>query len=135
MPPVGMTFSPLNAPSQGQPGQGPQSPLQDAIKLLSFKLPTTVGAGAPSGLLGPPTAAGAMGPQQGDGSMDNWLMQLLKGLVPDAGTSTPPQDPGSLRPAVQYPQATPPRVTGAPPVIPSAPDVQMPQGMFSYMHG
>jgi len=82
MPTVGLTFSPLNTPQPGQGGQGPgASPLQDAIKLLSFQLPSVVGAWAGSGVLGPPTAAGGLGALQGNGSMNQFLMQLLRGVL------------------------------------------------------
>src|SRR6185295_1715314 len=129
MPAVGLTFSPINAP-QGQ-GSAGQSPLQDAIKLLSFKLPTVVGAGTGSGFLGPPTLAGGLGPS--DGGMNQFLMQLLKGIVPDAGGPADAPVMGQPpRPAVQFPQATPPQLPpmgGAPdmPNIPR-PDLQFPEG-------
>jgi len=143
---VGMTFSPLNAPMPGQPGSQ-ASPLQDAIKLLSFQLPSVVGAGAGSGVLGPPTAAGGLSAGVGDGSANSWLMQLLKGLVPDAGQTgmapgAPPQAPGGPpRPAVQFPQAPVqqapqmPGIGGGGGGTDMRQFVQQPGQPFSYLHG
>lgn len=78
---AGISFSPL-----GQPGgatdpmqqQRPSgAPVQDAIRLLSLKMPTTAGPSAVSPLFGgSPTA---LGPQLGNVIADNWLQQQYGG--------------------------------------------------------
>lgn len=59
---IGVSFSPFNQSTAGkQQGVGSAAqPVQDAIKILSLRVPTTVGAssGAPQSLLGGPTALG-----------------------------------------------------------------------------
>lgn len=65
----GLSFSPFNQkPNQAAPGQQ-SAPVQDAIKIMSFRMPSVVGAGAPApqGLLGGPTGQG--------GSLDSGLLQ------------------------------------------------------------
>jgi hypothetical protein len=84
---AGISFSPAQNQPTGQVGGGMAkpgaTPLQDAIKLLSFKLPTNVGASAPSPsqIMGGPTPMGA---QLGNGVANNWLMALFQGLNPAA---------------------------------------------------
>lgn len=78
---AGISFSPFGQQggsnqngSQARP-QGPQAPVQDAIRLLSLKLPSNVGPTAPSGMLGGPTP---LGPQLGNAIADNWLQGLYQ---------------------------------------------------------
>lgn len=108
----GVSFSPINAAPPA--GQGtPQSPLQDAIKILSFRMPKVVGAYSPSPLAG----------NLGDSVADNWLMNLFKGLLP-GGESPVPGAPGAP-PPFGFPGSgasggsgggtPPPTWTGAPP--------------------
>jgi hypothetical protein len=123
-----MTFSPLNSGTPGQMGR-PQNPVQDAIKLLSFRMPATVGAGAgaaPS-LLGAPQ----LGAQVGNGVAGNWLMQLLQGLVQNPGSQTadtsgsmPGAAPGTIPPPkVQFPQQNIPQQN-----VPQTPPMPIPMG-------
>ena len=71
---LGQSFSPLNTdPTQPQ-GPNTSSPLQDAIKILSFRMPKVVGAASPSPLAG-----------QGTGGIADWLTKLLQGLLPPTG--------------------------------------------------
>lgn len=105
----GVSFSPLNTSSpQGQAGH--QSPLQDAIKILSFRMPTVVGAATGSPLAG----------SLGDSVADNWLMNLFQGLLP-SGSSPMPSAPGApaAQPPFGFPSAPPsgPGAPGAPPPI------------------
>jgi len=102
---AGLTFSPLNT-QPGQPGRGSNT-VQDAIKLLSFRLPTTGPTASP--LLGPPTG--------GMPGTSSWLMQLLQGLIRNPGTQTgqtgqPPLGPP--RPSVQLATGPVPSGQGAP---------------------
>ena len=102
----GISFSPLNAPMGPQDGTA-QSPLQDAIKILSFRMPSVVGAGAASPL------AGGMG----GGLVDDWLTKLFKGMVsgPQGGLPAAPTDqtppPSLTQPS---PFAPPPSVAPPP---------------------
>lgn len=81
---TGQTFSPANSQASGGPS-GSAPTLQDAIRLLSFRLPTNVGASAPAApaLLagGPQTLAGM--PQ----GTESWLQTLFGG---GAGGQLPP---------------------------------------------
>ena len=96
---VGLSFSPTSVNSQQQhTGQG-SSPVQDAIRILSFRLPTVLGASAatPMQNLGGPSPFGS---QLGAAVIQNWLKQLLGGTEPpqssygqmfgDTGMPTPP---------------------------------------------
>src|SRR5690348_4052045 len=63
---VGLSFSPTqsNGPNaNGQDGRGTASPVMDAIKILSFRVPQILGPNAPvaPGLLGGPGGAGPSG--------------------------------------------------------------------------
>lgn len=95
---AGISFSPLGQAggsnqASGQPANRPtQAPVQDAIRLLSLKLPTNVGPTAPSGVLGGPTPLGA---QMGNAIADNWLKGLYTGQ---------PAGRQAVRPVPQYQQ-------------------------------
>lgn len=77
----GVSFSPLSAsgsnPAQTHGGPGGNSPIQDAIQILSLKQPRVVGAGsiAPSALL---NAQGSMG-------QPDAIMALLRQIFGQAG--------------------------------------------------
>lgn len=129
----GVSFSPLNANGpQGQAAGGNASPLQDAIKILSFRMPTVVGAATGSPLAG----------NLGDSVADNWLMNLFQGLLPE-GNSPMPSTPGA--PAAQppfgfpsappsgpgAPGAPPPIIAGAPPPGPPPPSAPPPVVVFT----
>jgi hypothetical protein len=122
---MGRSFSP------GESGQQSALPVQDAIRLLSFRLPTTVGAGAPSppALLAggaPPPMGGAppsmgggaspemgMGGPMGGGGMGGggmnpgvlqWLRQIFLGLGQPGG-GLPNMAPGggsAPTPSISY---------------------------------
>lgn len=95
----GVSFSPFNAPPQG--GQGMQKPggvqpVQDAIRMLSFRMPSTVGASspAPQGLMGGQTALGG---QLSNPLALNWLRALFGGQAM----------PGAALPGLGAPQGAP----------------------------
>lgn len=93
----GLSFSPFNQrPGQAAPGVA-QSPVQDAIKILSFRMPSVVGASAPapSGLLGGPTPQGA---GVGGGLMQEFLKRLLIGQQATGGPSPAPSMPSMSSP-------------------------------------
>lgn len=105
MPPVGVSFSPLGGNSQASgsnTGQASPSgfaaPVQDAIKLLSFRLPSQVGAsaGAPGSIMGGPTA---LGPQIGNAIAEQWLRRLFQGQGDPTQSQMPSQvPPGAMGP-------------------------------------
>lgn len=81
---VGLTFSPTSDQSNAQqrtPGGGGLSPVQDAIRILSFKLPTVLGPGAitPGSNLGQPYGLG-------DSVIQEWLRQLMMGVGGASGS-------------------------------------------------
>lgn len=88
---VGISFAPTS--SVGRSASGPSvSPTQDAIRLLSFRLPTVLGASAaaPAALLGGPTLQGA---QMANPMAANWLRMLFGNLSAMGGTMPSPQMP------------------------------------------
>lgn len=111
----GESFSAVgpNGPQQPQKG-AVSSPLQDAIKILSFRMPTVVGQGSPSPLANNP---------MGGGQIEDWLRKLFQGILPAQAPSNPSQ-PATAGPASPFgptampsPYAPPPPQTygGAPP--------------------
>lgn len=121
----GVSFSPLNAQA-GPTGQNGASPLQDAIKILSFRMPTVVGA------LGQPTLPGSGGSPLlgGPGGMaTDWLTNLFRGLAPAdtggqpmTGAPTNPVNPGGGNAPPSFTDTQPP---GPPPQGPPGPRVIM----------
>ncbi len=104
---LGVSFSPLDTGQGGQSGPGPGgSPLQDAIKILSFRMPTVVGAQGVSPLAGNP----------GDNPTDNWLQNLFKGLLPPDQPGVPGQPAAPVGPMVT---GAPGPMGGAPPSAPN----------------
>lgn len=75
----GVSFSPLNNGQVGPVTGNAGSPLQDAIKILSFRLPTVVGASGISPLAGNP----------GDSVANDWLLRLFQGLMPGGSPAAP----------------------------------------------
>jgi hypothetical protein len=163
MPNVGLSFSPTSGQQQmsGQNGtrmgqQGASSPVMDAIKILSFRVPQTLGAGAPvaPGLLSGAGGAGGIGGDNG-ALLQQWLQRFFGQGLNQAGAVSPPDamsgmgasnpfsgsaDPGSDlaagsslpgamsgRPAFQFPQAPVDR-SGQGSPIPTNPDWPGPQG-------
>ncbi len=99
----GISFSPFNQPPQMGQGQRPGgvTPIQDAIRMLSFRMPSTVGASSPTpqGLMGGQTALGG---QLGNPLALNWLRALFGGQampgapLPGMGAGTPPGGFGGI---------------------------------------
>lgn len=83
----GLSFSPFNQSPMRSNSQA-TAPVQDAIKILSFRMPSVVGSSAPApgALLGGPTPQGS--------GMDGGLAQeLLKRLLQGQGTAPVPGMP------------------------------------------
>lgn len=143
---VGLNFGP-NAQG-GQLRSSPASPTQDAIRILSFRMPTILGSAAPAppSLLGGPTAQGG---QMGGSMAENWLRMLFgggqmngpmggmgggatgsMGMGMSSMGSSPYAPPSSSLPAsFQFggdPEQPQPRDPGMP-SAPQAPQPQMPQ--------
>lgn len=117
----GVSFSPTGGVDQqgagGQRSAAPNSPLQDAIKILSFRMPTTVGQGAPSPLANS---------ELGGGQVQDWLMKLFQ-LMPQnkqpqaapqqaASSYAPPPPPSA--PASPFSPSSAPQTSYAPPQAP-----------------
>ncbi len=127
---LGLSFAPL--PNQGQAGSNPAAanasspaPVQDAIKMLSLRIPRMAGAApglAPNALLGGAGASGlamptlpgpGMAAQPGNAPNLEELLRRLLGLGaapqtagPSAGPSTAPPSGGSFAP-LPMPNITP----------------------------
>lgn len=94
----GLSFSPTqqNSNTQNPNNQSPTaggsgSPIQDAIKVLSLRIPHITGPGgiAPPGLLN--SAGGAGMPQGGAGGLEEFLRRLFGGQgIPGMGAAPPP---------------------------------------------
>lgn len=110
----GISFSPLQNPqtSQGPANTSGVSPLQDAIKLLSFKLPTSVGPTQPP-LQGGPSA---LGPLLGNSVAQNWLMALFQGMQPQGASQA---TPAPLQPSAGSGAASPFTIPTATPATPA----------------
>jgi hypothetical protein len=82
--PIGQSFAPLGDEDMQNRANGNQgaSPVQEAIKTLSMRMPRTVGAGAPApaALLNSLGGAGLPTPM-GGGQPDNPLLEALKRLL------------------------------------------------------
>ena len=124
----GQSFSPTNGSQpQGATGQ-PSSPVMDAIKILSFRVPQTLGATAPT------SAALLNAPGSGITNaalIQQWLQRFFGGQLGQPGTLAPtntsvgaPSSPfgtmptglpsapiGGARPSVQFPAQGVPRDT------------------------
>ncbi len=128
---LGLSFAPLanNAPTgaTGQP-QANAAPLQEAIRLLSLRLPRQVASRglAPSSLLTAPGSAGLPG-TSGAPTIEEFLRRLLMGFGtpgqptnPYPGTGGPEPMPGAYpAPAMSAPE---PMMGGAPSPSMSAPE-------------
>lgn len=106
---IGQSFSPTDAAQQNQQQTGQLTPVQQAIKILSLRIPHQGGASAitPNALLTAPGAAGLVG-----GPMD--IMAILRRLLQPGGGVGPA--PAGLSNA-PVPNVTP----GGPPGLPSMP--------------
>jgi hypothetical protein len=126
----GLNFAPTaqNQQQNAQNGQS-QSPIQDAIKVLSLRIPSFVGARgiAPNELLqgGGAAAAGGMGAGM-PGGLEQFLRQLFGqmggGPMGGGGLASPPQPHigigGSLGKTLAPPEPTPPMGTMPQPRMP-----------------
>lgn len=94
---LGVSFSPFNQPQKGQAPAGQTAPVQDAIKIMSLRMPTVAGASAaaPQALLGGPTAQGGQLGSANGGLLQAFLRRLLLGGQPTAGVN-PPAPPQGL---------------------------------------
>lgn len=101
----GLSFAPTGQ-NEAQNAQN-QTPLQDAIKVLSLRIPSFVGAQgiAPQALLGGAGAAGAPGasavpggpgPGGVPGGLDDWLRRLLMGMGNPMGGGQPGGQPAAM---------------------------------------
>lgn len=150
MPDVGLSFSPTSAPGQyggaqsGRPGGG-VSPVMDAIKILSFRVPQVLGQNAPvaPSLLAGGAAGGGATPMGSNAALVDQFMQRFFGAglaqnrdllgqlagmgappIPIGGNPTIGYNLGEDRQA--YTPMAPQAQSGPPPAAPP-PDVQMPQ--------
>lgn len=127
---LGQSFAPLGDPQtermQGQ-GTGPVNPVQEAIKVLSLKIPRATGAGQgaiPTGLMMGQGAAGLGGDGSGNPLMDllrNLLGGMPAGPIPSPrvipGIDTGEPAPGTFNPGL-----------GGPPENVSPPPIPAPGG-------
>lgn len=118
---LGVSFSPLDQGKASGQDQ-PVNPVQEAIKLLSFRMPTVVGAGAPSplALMGGPNGGGT---QLGMSAADQWIRRFLMGQMGQQPGSAP-VGPGQA-PAGPAPN---PNVGYTPPGMPRPAPVTDPPG-------
>lgn len=91
--PYGLSFQPGADQNDSQP-QGPPNPVQEAVRLLSLRLPSVVGARAisPQALLQAPGQAGLGAGLSGGNALLEWLKRLLQ----SSGTGMPPQAMGAF---------------------------------------
>lgn len=125
----GLSFSPLNqnnplgsSPYGGSPGPT-SSPIQDAIKILSLRIPRAVGASglAPMGLLNSPGSGGFPGGQ----SLESLLMRIF-GQQPGMRVGS---GPVASMPYGNNPgQPTLPQGPSAPRIIPGSGPAGQPAG-------
>src|SRR5262245_34915792 len=122
---IGLSFAPTQGNNGSMNRQPAQSPVMDAIRILSFRIPQTLGASAP---IDPSLLAGQGG--QGPSGINTaaliqaWLQRFfgansagaLRGAAP-AGPSTP---------------STPSVVYGITPSAPPSPVIQLPPPPVSY---
>ena len=119
----GMSFNPSGAGSGQDPQQGAsQTPIQDAIKTLSLRIPRFRGPGmAPQALLNAQGGGGMMGA----GSMPGGLQQILAQLFGNQGQL------GAQAPIGGGSAPVPNMLPGSGPALPSGggtPTYQQPQG-------
>jgi len=94
---AGISFSPLGQQNGQTQGNGQNNaatpPVQDAIRLLSLKLPSVLGPTAPSGVAF--ATPSPLGQQLGSALAQNWLRGLFSPSTPvQSGANTP--DVGAL---------------------------------------
>lgn len=124
---LGMSFSPFNQDASGKAQAGQTAgaaPVQDAIKILSLRTPTVVGASAaaPQALLGGPTVqGGSVGTAGSADALQALLRRLLMAQAASAAPGgQPPSSPFALTPGMAAPLA-PSAAPSAPPTDPPLP--------------
>ena len=101
---LGQTFSPMdNGMSGQQKPTGNAQPVQDAIRILSFRMPTTVGASGitpPQNMQGPTALGGQLGGFPGSNpSLIEFLQRLFGGgRAPSGPSAAPAGAPGPMGP-------------------------------------
>lgn len=106
---MGMSFNP--GAQTRQPGEAPtggagQTPIQDAIRTLSLRIPHFRGPGlAPQPLMASPGASGVMGGGMMGGGMPGGLQQLLQQIFGQMGGGAGAQAPSAS--SVPLPNFTP----------------------------
>lgn len=125
---LGMSFSPFNQDASGKAQAGQTAgaaPVQDAIKILSLRTPTVVGASAPApqSLLGGPTVqGGSVGTAGSADALQALLRRLLMAQAPSAAPGgQPPSSPFALTPGATAPMAPSMAPLSAPPTDPPLP--------------
>lgn len=96
---IGLSFSPTAAQTVQGPyagtnkggGVGSVSPVQDAIRILSFRLPSVLGALAPTAAQN--LGQTALGGQIGGALQQNYLNYALSGLTPQSFSGPNPNPP------------------------------------------
>lgn len=116
----GVSFSPTGKNDQQQDGGANATPIQDAIKVLSLKIPQFVGARgiAPEQLLGGPGSAGLPGMGGGlPGGLEDFLRRLFGQMGGGMGGGmAAPQGPPAPHIGIGGPIRQPPGASaGAPP--------------------
>lgn len=87
----GLSFAPTGQ-NEAQNRDQAQTPIQDAIKVLSLRIPSFVGAQgvAPNALLQAPGASGMPGGMGVPGGLEEWLRRLLGGDMGQMGVPMGP---------------------------------------------
>lgn len=139
---VGLSFSPTsdqtNAQSKQQTGSG-LSPVQDAIRILSFRVPTVLGASAVSPLVGLGSQPIGGGAPIDSALMQEWLRRLFGGeagggfgSAGQPGTGLPPAPSGGAPPPTPPPPSV---IVNQPRAVPGPPDQTPPEPMPSPFPG
>jgi len=120
---AGISFSPLGQQGGQAQGNGQNNtatpPVQDAIRLLSLKLPSVLGPTAPSGVAF--ATPSALGPQLGSALAQNWLRGLFSPSTPvQSGASTPNGDLSDLFAQLMTQIGAPSFASSAPGATPAA---------------
>lgn len=136
---LGLSFSPFDSNSNktGQPPQTGSGPIQDAIRVLSLKIPrVSGGAPIPQQLLNAPGApmgaAGSMQSPQFAGDLMELIRRLFGGDATAAQGAPPKFIPGIGNGGGGIGQGEPPPATGTPGPINPGNQVQTPPGGINW---
>jgi hypothetical protein len=129
----GISFAPTGQPGQGTGGAtGPSesSPVADAIKVLSLRIPRVVGPGglAPGGLLNGMGGGGMQGMSGVPGGLEELLRRLFGQGGAQTGAGTPKVTPGVTGPGGSPVGPLSPPPPAAPPQAPVPPPAPPPGG-------